>query len=121
MTISTNCIIVFRNKIMLIFKVTVRDSFPTQISPLTPSINFGFCKKLWNRYAIFNTKAIKTKVFHSFFSSITDFNITLSASSWIATWFFLYLEGCKWHNYQNTGSTFPLCPLPKKAYDEKSL
>lgn len=52
---------------MLIFKVTVRDSFPTQTSPLTPSINFGFCKKLWNRYAIFNTKAIKTKVFHSFF------------------------------------------------------
>lgn len=36
------------NKIKLIFKVIVRDSFPTQILPLTPNIIFGFCNKLWN-------------------------------------------------------------------------
>lgn len=68
---------------------------------------------------LFSTQRPSKLNFLTLLSGTTDFNLTVSSSPWIATQFFLYLEECKWHNYQNAGCTFPLCPLHKKSHNEK--
>lgn len=70
---------------------------------------------------LFSTQRPSKLKFRTLLPGVTDFNVTVFSSPWIATQFILYLEKCKWHNYQNTGCTFPLCPLHKKTHNEKSL